>query len=219
MTQQVGIWARFIYPVTGYFRKRRGAFMRTQFPGIVEMNVCDLGGSIHFWQNAGVRLPADRLTILNIDEYITGPVPGSEAQPYTVVIYDGKHIPFPDKHFDLLVCNSVIEHVPVVERPALAREMQRVARHVFCQTPAYSFPIEQHYLMPCVHWLPKSVGYWLVLVSPWRLLARPNPQQIATYFFGTTLLRRRELQALFPAARIHAERVFGLAKSHYAIGT
>jgi len=211
-------WLNFIHPVTGLFRKRRGVFMRAQFPDIESMHVCDLGGSIHFWQKVGIRLPPDQLTILNIDEYVAGAIPGQEV-PYKVVVYDGKHIPFPDGQFDLLVCNSVIEHVPPGERAQLAREMTRVARRIFCQTPAYSFPVEPHFVMPALHWLPKSIAYWLVLVSPWRILARPNREQIHSYFYGTNLLRKRELQALFPEGRISEERFLGLAKSYYVVCT
>ncbi len=211
------LWMRFIHPVTGFFRKRRGKFMRAAFPGIESMTVCDLGGSIHFWQKVGITIPPERLTILNIDEYVAGGVRSDDAPAYRIVIYDGVNIPFPDGNFDLLVCNSVMEHGPLAQREHLAREMARVARRIFCQTPAYSFPVEPHFIMPAVHWLPKPIAYWLVLVSPWRLLARPNRDQIHSYFYGTKLLRKSELQALFPEGRISEERVLGMVKSYYVV--
>ena len=147
------LWSGFIHPVLGHFRARRGAFLRERFPGIEGMVVCDLGGSIHFWQKLGIRVEAHKLTILNIDQSAAGAVPGSDAPPYEVAIYDGVHIPYPDKHFDLLVCNSVIEHVPPEKRAPLAQEMSRVARRLFVQTPA-------------VHWLPRKVGFPLIHLSP-----------------------------------------------------
>lgn len=217
MSLKPSLYLKLIHPITGYFRRRRGQLMRDCFPGIEQMTVCDLGGSIHFWQKVGIRLGPDRLTILNIDDYVAGPMPGTEVPPYRVVIYDGKTIPFPDGHFDLLVSNSVIEHVPPAEREALAREMRRVSRRLFIQTPAWSFPVEQHFMMPFVHWVPRWLGHGLVLISPWRLLARPNREQIHSYFFGTQLLRAGELRRLFPGARIHAERLLGLAKSLCAV--
>jgi Methyltransferase domain len=215
--RQRTLWQRFIYPVTGYFRGRRGAFIRALYLDIQTMNVCDLGGSIHFWQNIGVQIPADRLTILNINESAMFAAADKETPRCKVVIYDGITIPFPDGHFDLLMCNSVIEHVPVERRTALAQEMMRVARRVFCQTPAFLFPIEPHFVMPGLHWLPKPIAYWFVFVSPWRLMSRPSKEVINSYFFGTNLLRRRDLKALFPTARIHTERMFGIPKSYYAI--
>jgi SAM-dependent methyltransferase len=211
------IWSGFIHPILGHFRARRGAFIRQHFPGIEQMKVCDLGGSIHFWQELGIRIEADKLTILNIDEGASGAVPGTDAPPYKVVLYDGVTIPFPDGHFDLLVCNSVIEHVPVDQRPALAREMRRVSKRFFCQTPAYEFPIEPHFVMPAVHWLPRGLGFKLIHASPWRILARPDAETIASYFHGTHLLQRRELEALFPDAVVSEERVLGLPKSYYVL--
>jgi hypothetical protein len=101
-----------------------------------------------------------------------------------IVIYDGRHIPVPDKHFDLLVCNSVLEHVPPDQRAALAREMRRVAKAVFCQTPAYSFPLEPHFIMPFVHWLPRQLGYQLIKLSPWRILSRPSAATISLVLVG-----------------------------------
>ena len=217
MTRNVGLWARFIYPAMGHFRRNCGQFLRHQFPAIKTMNVCEVSGSIHCRQSAGLRLAPERLTILNIDEYMAGALPGSPAQAHEIVIFDGKTIPFANQHFYLLLCNSVIEYGPVEQRAALARELIRVARRVFCQTPAYAFPVERHFLMPVVQWLPKGWAFWRVLVSPWRRLARPTPDQIHSYFFGSTLLRRSELQALFPTALIPAERVLGLTKSHYVL--
>lgn len=219
MAIKPSLYLTLIHPVTAYFRRQRGVLMRESFPGIEAMTVCDLGGSIHFWQKVGIRLAPDRLTILNVDDYVAGAVPGSDMPAYRVVIYDGQHIPFPDQHFDLLVSNSVIEHVPPAQRVALAAEMRRVAKRLFVQTPALTFPVEQHFMMPLVHWLPRRLGYWLVLVSPWRLLARPNPDQINHYYWGTQLLGRRELQSLFPAARLRAERLLGMAKSLCAVQT
>jgi hypothetical protein len=181
------------------------------------MKVCDLGGSIHFWQELGIQLEADKLTILNVDQAGVGAVPGSDAPPYKVVLYDGTHIPFTDQQFDLLVCNSVIEHVPIARRAELAREMTRVAKRVFCQTPAYSFPIEPHFVLPAVHWLPRRISFPLIHLSPWRLLARPDAKTIHDYFWGTNLLRKQELQALFPRGEVTEEKILGLAKSYYLI--
>ena len=44
-----------------------------------------------------------------------------------------------------------MEHVPPAERKALGKEMARVAKEVFCQTPARTFPLEPHFIMPFVH--------------------------------------------------------------------
>src|SRR6202035_1259172 len=63
-------------------------------------------------------------------------------------------LPFADEEFDLVYCSSVIEHVAPARRDAFAAEVRRVGRGWFVQTPASSFPIEPHSLLPGAHWLP-----------------------------------------------------------------
>jgi SAM-dependent methyltransferase len=97
-------------------------------------------------------------------------------------------LPFADDEFDLVYCSSVIEHVPQARRAAFAAEVRRVGRGWFVQTPAFSFPIEPHALLPLAHWLPAG------LRKPyWRLGATGCWEEIS-------LLRRSEMQALFGPA-------------------
>ena len=99
-------------------------------------------------------------------------------------------LPFADGEFDLAYCNSVIEHVPPARRAAFAAELRRVARGWYVQTPARSFPIEPHSLLPGAQWLPAR------LRRPyWRLGAQGDWEDVS-------LLARGELEALFgPAER------------------
>lgn len=108
-------------------------------------------------------------------------------------------LPFADAEFDLVYCSSVIEHVPRARRASFAAEVRRVGRGWFVQTPALSFPIEPHSLLPGAHWLPPR------LRKPyWRLGAAGEWEDIS-------LLSRRELEALFGPAL--PERVGPLVKS------
>lgn len=210
------IWKQVIHPITRVFRRRRGRFLVDSFPDLRTARICDLGGSSHFWQKLALDIPRRNITIYNVSTDETqGTIAADDDIP--VVIYDGKRIPVEDDHFDILICNSVLEHVPPDERAALAAEMRRVARSLFCQTPANSFPIEPHFLMPFVHWLPRRLGYRLIKVSPWRLLSRPTPETIRSYWWDTRLLSRREIERLFPDAAIRSERVLGLTKSYYVV--
>ncbi|MDM0046710.1 methyltransferase domain-containing protein [Variovorax dokdonensis] len=181
------------------------------------MRICDLGGSRHFWDKVDLPVSRDRITIYNIDDGEVQQGAQASAGDINTVIYDGRRIPAADKSFDLVICNSVIEHVPPEQRANLVREMRRVGQHVFCQTPAWSFPLEPHFLMPFVHWVPRKLGFWLIHVSPWRLLARPDVQTIRNYFWGTRLLKRREVDALFPTAKVTSEKALGMVKSYYVV--
>jgi SAM-dependent methyltransferase len=108
-------------------------------------------------------------------------------------------LPFADCEFDLVYCSSVIEHVPPARRAAFAAEVRRVGRGWFVQTPALSFPIEPHSLLPGAHWLPPR------LRKPyWRLGAAGEWEDIS-------LLSRREMEALFGPAL--PERLGPLVKS------
>jgi SAM-dependent methyltransferase len=108
-------------------------------------------------------------------------------------------LPFAEDQFELVYCSSVIEHVPPARRTAFAAEIRRVGRGWFVQTPARSFPVEPHSLLPFAHWLPVRVRRVY-----WRLGAAGGWEEIA-------LLRRAELEALFGPAL--PERFGPLTKS------
>jgi SAM-dependent methyltransferase len=108
-------------------------------------------------------------------------------------------LPFEDGEFDLAYCNSVIEHVAPERRARFAAELRRVARGWYVQTPAFSFPLEPHSLLPAAHWLPLRARR-----AYWRLGAGSDVDEI-------WLLKRRELEALFGPAQ--PERFGPLVKS------
>ncbi|HEV3322463.1 MAG TPA: class I SAM-dependent methyltransferase [Solirubrobacteraceae bacterium] len=124
----------------------------------------------------------------------------SQGYPGPFVQADaGEGLPFADNEFDLVYCNSVIEHVPPERREAFATELRRVGRGWYVQTPAWSFPLEPHALLPFAHWLPPR------LRRPyWKLGASGKWEEIE-------LLRRGEMEALFGPAL--PERAGPLVKS------
>jgi SAM-dependent methyltransferase len=142
----------------------------------------------------GLRGLEPELDITGVDlaRYPDYPGPFVQADPA-----DG--LPFSDGQFDLVYCSSVIEHVPPPRRAAFAAEVRRVGRAWFAQTPAYSFPLEPHSLLPGAHWLPVGMRR-----PYWRLGAAGQWEEIS-------LLRRAEMEELFGPAR--AERVGPLVKS------
>jgi SAM-dependent methyltransferase len=115
-----------------------------------------------------------------------------------------RRLPFADGEFDLAYSNSLVEHLPPAARPGFAAELRRVARGWWVQTPAYSFPVEPHALLPAAHWLPVGIRR-----RYWRLGVAGEWEEIA-------LLRRGEVAALF-GEPVVAERVGPLAKSWIAV--
>lgn len=159
------------------------------------MRVLDVGcGAL------GLRGLEPGLDIIGADLHPHPRYPGSIVQADAA-----EGLPFADGAFDLAYASSLVEHVAPARRPRLAAELQRVARGIFVQTPARGFPLEPHALLPFAHWLPEPLRrpYWRLGVAPWEPDLR--------------LLGRGELQALFPAATIHAERTGPLVKSWTAI--
>src|SRR3954447_8638186 len=186
--------ARIASPIAARARARRHA----QFFGLTGltpgMRVLDVGcGTL------GLRALEPDLEITGVDLAPRPTYPGPFLQ---ADVADG--LPYEDGAFDLVYSSSVIEHVPPPRREAFAAEVRRVGRGLYVQTPAYSFPIEPHSLLPFAHWLPAAARR-----PYWRLGTQGNWEDI-------DLLRRDEVAALF-AAPVHAERLGPLAKSWIAI--
>jgi SAM-dependent methyltransferase len=184
-----GPLARLAAPLAARSRARRHARFFA-LAGLSESSrVLDVGcGSL------GLRALEPDLDITGVDLAEQPDYPGPFVRADAVA-----GLPFADGEFDLVYCSSVIEHVPRAQRAAFAAEIRRVGRGWFLQTPAFSFPIEPHALLPAAHWLPPR------LRRPyWRLGATGGWEQIE-------LLRRTEIEALFGPAR--AERLGPLAKS------
>jgi SAM-dependent methyltransferase len=182
-----GPLARLAEPVAARARARRHAAF---FPALgAGARVLDLGcGAL------GLRGLEPALDITGVDVAAQGAYPGPFVQADAA-----EGLPFADGEFDLVYCSSVIEHVPPARRDAFASEARRVGRGWMVQTPARSFPIEPHSLLPGAHWLGVS------LRRPyWRLGAAGEWEEIA-------LLSRGELERLFGPAR--PERALGLVKS------
>ena len=184
-----GPLARLASPLSARARARRHERFFALLALSSDARVLDLGcGRI------GLRALEPELDITGVDLFDRPGYPGAFVRGDAA---DG--LPFADSEFDLVYCSSVIEHVPPQRRAAFAAELRRVGRGWFVQTPAWSFPLEPHSLLPMAHWLPAR------LQRPyWRMGAAGAWEDIE-------LLRRGELEALFGPAR--PERIGPLIKS------
>jgi SAM-dependent methyltransferase len=181
--------ARIASPIAARARERR----HEQFWALTGMSkgahVLDLGcGAL------GLRALEPSLDITGVDLTERRGYPGPFVQADAAA-----DLPFTDGEFDLVYCSSVIEHVPPARRAAFAAEVRRVGRGWLVQTPARSFPIEPHSLLPGAHWLPPR------LRKPyWRLGAAGDWEDIS-------LLSRHEMEVLFGVAQ--PERLGPFVKS------
>lgn len=125
------------------FRQRRMALLR-QLAGDQPLTILDVGGSQEFW--ACHQAPSTwRIITLNLSG--TSTVHG-----------DATALPFQDHSVDVVFSNSVIEHV--LDAAAMAREVRRVGRRVFIQTPNRYFPLEAHALLPLFQFWPRWLQIW-----------------------------------------------------------
>jgi SAM-dependent methyltransferase len=184
-----GPLARLAGPFAARARARRHArfFALTRLPE--QAKVLDVGcGRI------GLRALEPQLDITGVDLAARPDYPGPFVQADAAA-----GLPFADGEFDLVYCSSVIEHVPPPRRAAFAAEVRRVGRGWFVQTPARSFPLEPHALLPFAHWLPVAARR-----RYWRWGAAGEWEEIE-------LLGRREMERLFGPAL--PERFGPLVKS------
>ena len=58
------------------------------------------------------------------------------------LIYDGRHLPFPDRHFDLALISTVLHHTPHPER--VISEAARVSRRLIIIEEIYHHPLQRY---------------------------------------------------------------------------
>lgn len=125
-----------------------------------------------------------------------------------VVVADGRRLPFADQSVRLTICNSVIEHVDDPE--AFAREIERVSRAYFVQTPSGRFFLETHSFVPIPFYR------WIASRRHRARLCGVFGANFA-YVESVQYLDESELRRMFPRARLVRERVAGFTKSFYLI--
>lgn len=189
-----GPLARIADPVATRARARRHELFFAATGVTAETRILDVGcGTL------GLRAQEPGLDITGVDVTDRPTYPGPFVRADAT-----ERLPFADGAFDLAYSSSVIEHIAPARRAAFAAEVQRVARGFYVQTPAYSFPVEPHALLPFAHWLPVGLRR-----RYWRLGAAGDWEELS-------LLRRADLAALFDG-EIVAERLGGLVKSWIAV--
>lgn len=198
-------------------RRRRQAFflsLLAQVPRNPQkpIRLLDVGGNHLYWTTVGM-LSADEveITVLNLDE---------EPRPdLRIVRGDARNMPeFADGSFDIVFSNSVIEHVGTFEdQQAMAREVARVGKRFFVQTPNRYFPIEPHFFFPGFQFLPIALRAWLVRHVDLGFSKRTSDRQEARERVESIqLLSHGNMRRLFPNAEIYHERFAGMTKSFVA---
>ena len=213
-------------------RRKRAELFRGAFGLGADTRILDLGsewgGNIHSVLE-GTPIQAANVYIADIDPVALERGRASYGFVPVLLGESGK-LPFPDGYFDIVYCSSVIEHVTVPKEEVwkvksgrefrqrslahqreFAREIQRVGRQFFVQTPYRWFVLEAHSWLPFVSWLPRRAMLPVLSFARnfWPKRTRPD----------WYLLNKREFASLFDGAEIRSEKWLGLTKSIMAVKT
>lgn len=211
-------------------RKRRAAIFQSYFQFEAETKILDLGsenGSNIARILANTAVAPHNVFVADIDESFVNE--GHKKFGFTpIVISENGNLPFPDKFFDIVYCSSVLEHVTIPKHEVwnlssnhlfkekawrkqkeFAREIRRVAKSYFVQTPNRWFVIESHSWLPFVGWMPRPAQIKLLKLSNQVWVKKTAPDW--------RLLTRRELGELFPEAQILDEKFALMTKSLMAV--
>lgn len=197
-------------------RKRVAQFLELIPEAKKGLRILDVGGSEEAWHNIwDARLDNSSITLLNLESKGV-----SGRYPMTAVVGDVRDLSrFEDREFDVCFSNSLIEHLGAwTDQQRAAREMRRVAKGYFVQTPYRYFPLEPHYQVPFWAQLPLGVRIalhqrfelgWMRMQSDYAT-ARAEVEQIR-------LLTLAEMRNLFPDADLRREKIGPFVKSLIAV--
>lgn len=146
----------------------------------------------------------------------------------TTLLNESGKLPFEDKQFDIVYCSSVIEHVGPTKvscwdatcgkkfteqsfkhQEEFAKEIDRVGKSYFVQTPNKYFILESHTWLPIIQHLPRQL---LVKAIIWL-----NKWWVKKTTPDWSLLGIKQYRILFPEAFMLKEKVCGLTKSIIAV--
>jgi hypothetical protein len=180
-------------------------------------SILDLGGTEKYWNTIAYEFLAERncrITLLNR----TAPELRNR-ELFTAMMGDGCAVDARDNSFDIVHSNSVVEHVGDWQRTqAFSREVRRLARRYFVQTPNFWFPWEPHFGLPFFQYLPLPLRARMLMRRNLGFFERcPSASAALEAVDSIQLLDAMMMRALFPDARLMRERIMGLTKSLIAV--
>jgi SAM-dependent methyltransferase len=185
------------------------------------MKLLDVGAQIHPDNNEVRQLIdiypwKDNISVVNISAEHIATIKRYYPQ-IEAVVGDACELPWPDKSFDVVYSNAVIEHLGSFEKQKrMAAEIMRVGKRWFVTTPNRWFPFEFHMRLPLVTWLFGD-GYLRIgnIISYNHLRGR---YMIGVKRSDLRLMSASELRKCFPGSNIIKQRVTFMAETLIAVG-
>lgn len=198
--------------------KRIKLFLSTILPQADEQ-LLDVGGVPESW--TARPQPVAKIKCINVLQLEWNPDSFPQHQ-IELEVGDGCRLQEKDQTYPIVFSNSVIEHVgDFQDQERFAKEVRRVGVKLWIQTPAYECPLEPHFMLPFVHWLPVPLRRFVVRwFSPWAWLEKSSPEKVRQSIKYTQLLKKSQMVSLFPDCQILTERMLGfIPKSYIAVRT
>ena len=202
------------------FRLRRFERIKPLIDRIVarkgSCRIADIGGTEYYWNIFGSYV-ADTPVEIDLINLTAEPVSQPKFRGLAGDATDLSAIP--DRSYDLVHSNSVIEHVGTwTAMSRMATNVRRLAPVYYVQTPNFWFPYEPHFRVPFFHWLPEQVRARLCMQMNLGFGGQQTTLDAAMRRVQSAcVIDRGQLAELFPDAVIKRERVLGLTKSIMAI--
>lgn len=203
------------------FKRLQARFRRARFAkieAIIEhllgqsdpLRILDVGGRAEYWNMLSPHLRGRvELTLLNYGEELEAFSQAVEAG-ITYVNAAGNACAMPqyaDQSFDFVHSNSVIEHVgQYADMQDFAKEIRRVGRAYYVQTPNFWFPVDPHTAVPLLHWMPDPVRLFAHSHFTLGLARKSDFAGALSRLDGCRMIGRRTMRALFPDAEHTNER-------------
>src|SRR5690554_3076097 len=196
------------------FREKRFLFFTDLLDRInskAPIHILDIGGTEIYWDRMGFTNRDNvHITLLNLT-----PTSVSNVR-FSSVVGDACNLSeYGDKEFDVVYSNSVIEHLFTAEnQEKMAKEVRRVGKNYYIQTPNYYFPIEPHWLFPFFQFLP--YGLRVKMTENYSLGNFPKTRDKDAAKIRVdeiNLLTARQMERLFPEGNMYKEIFMGLTKS------
>lgn len=211
-------------------RNKRAIVFKSNFTIDENTKILDLGSETGANINAvlsGTRVSPENVYIADINR--DSVLEGAKKYGFTpVFISESGGIPFDDGFFDIVYCSSVIEHVTIpknrvwetksgrdffresmVRQTVFAKDIQRLGKQYFVQTPYRYYPIESHSWLPFVGWLPRRLLLPVLKITNLFWVKYTDPDW--------NLLNSGQMKSLFSNSYIVKEKTLGLTKSIMAI--
>ena len=193
-------------------RRKRFALFLTLLSTLPRpIRILDIGGEQNFWEMMEFTDDLDvQIVLLNLS------IEKVNYSNFKSVVGDARDLSmFDDQEFDVVFSNSVIEHLTdFTYQERMAKEVQRVGKSYFIQTPNLFFPLEPHFHVPLFQFLPLATRVFLIRHFNLGWYQKIPDKKAATEFVQThRLLSERELRWLFPKATLYKELFLGFTKS------